>query len=150
MDWGANHKSLFRRFIVCTLPSEIESFADHKISESEWRVNAITREDIFHVRLDAIAMTNRNVTPTRKLLFHTHAIGNRDRWRYIWRSCCEKTAAVESSSSREKKNEGVADGWRSMSCTRDGTCILFYTSMPPSLSASPRDFVTSHIPPLST
>lgn len=41
------------------------------------RVNAVAREGIFHVRLDAIAMTNRIVTPTGKLLSRsTIAIGD--------------------------------------------------------------------------
>lgn len=90
------------------MPSETESF-DHETRrerESKWRVNAITREDIFLVRLDAIAMTNRDVTPTRKLL-------SRDQQpRSVTvhlAFCCGKTATVESSSPG-KKAEGAADG----------------------------------------
>lgn len=46
------------------MPSETESFVGkfRAECESERRVNAITRKDIFLVQLDAIAMTNRNVT----------------------------------------------------------------------------------------
>lgn len=92
------------------MSSETESFADHETKrerESERRVNAITREDIFLVRLDAIAMTNRNVTPTRKLLSHDRQ--PRSVTVHL-PFCCGKTAAVESSSPGKKKDEGAADG----------------------------------------
>ena len=46
--------------------------------KSQWWVNAIAREGIFHVRFDAIAMTNRNVTSTRKLLSRSPTAINND------------------------------------------------------------------------
>lgn len=128
------------------MASETESFDREirRVRESKWRVNAIAREDIFLVRLDAIAMTNRNVTPTRKLL-------SRDQQpRSVsvhLAFCCGKTAAVESSSSAKKKKKavGAADGWRSMSCTRRNVHPLLYLD---TILSSPRELCyTSYTAP---
>lgn len=88
-------------------------------------------------------MTNRNVTPTRKLLSRSARV-------YIWRSggAAEKTATRNLP--RPAKTEGAADGWRSMPCTRRSMhppSILQYHPLYPSLPlpCPSRDVVTSHI-----